>query len=122
MDNEIREMLAKATHEMWAHWMRYLFSRAAFQYGQAWINSADVERWTRQMKTPYEELHESEKDSDRDIADRFLLSIFNSVKPSWNDAPEWATELNGEWYWIGNGLSFGAGCYHEDRPSAASAD
>ncbi len=31
-----------------------------------------VERWLRQAKTPYSELSETEKDSDRAEADRFL--------------------------------------------------
>ena len=39
------------------------------------MNKWDVERWTRQKDTPYNELTESEKLSDLNEADKFLSII-----------------------------------------------
>jgi hypothetical protein len=59
----IRERLAALEHEQWAHWTRYLLDH---------LTPENVERWRRQIDTPYEELSESEKQSDREWADRVL--------------------------------------------------
>lgn len=58
------EKAAKACHEIWAHWMRYYLSR---QFDQE-----DYARWRRQMNTPYPELSESEKASDRAVARLYM--------------------------------------------------
>ena len=59
--------------------MEYLFSKGTFNDDGTWtMPQWDVERWTRQMKTPYAELSEDEKDNDRDEADRVLELIKES--------------------------------------------
>jgi hypothetical protein len=69
----MREKLAELAHEQWSGWMEYLFSKGTFNEDGTWTMPAwAVERWSRQMKTPYAELDEQEKDSDRSEADRFL--------------------------------------------------
>jgi len=56
--------------------MEYLFSKCTFhEDGTATIPSWAVERWQRQMLTPYEELSEKEQDSDRKEADKFLALL-----------------------------------------------
>ena len=73
---EVRERLADLCHEQWAGWMRYLFSKGKFNDDGSWTMPAwAVERWSRQMDTPYSELSESEQDSDRNEADKFLALI-----------------------------------------------
>ena len=70
----MREKLAELVHNsQWSGWMRYLFSKGTFNDDGTWTMPAwAVERWRRQMETPYFELSESEKDSDRSEADKFL--------------------------------------------------
>lgn len=75
----LREELAAYAHEAWSGWMRYLFGKTGNHIdGQAAgrvVPEWAVERWTRQMNTPYAELSEAEKDSDRKEADRMLEII-----------------------------------------------
>ena len=73
MGKEIREQMAALAHEIWSEWMDYLFSKCQLrQDGSAIIPSSAVKRWQRQMITPYTDLPESEKESDRKEADKFL--------------------------------------------------
>lgn len=73
----VRESLSEYAHEAWSGWMIYMFSKMTLNDdGTATMPKWAVERWTRQMNTKYSELPESEKDSDRDEADR-ILSIIN---------------------------------------------
>lgn len=76
-----RERLAELAHEQWCGWMRYLFSKCEslpstttddFKIRPVVIPSWAVERWTRQLATPYASLSEREKESDREEADRVL--------------------------------------------------
>lgn len=74
MSDELREHIAAVQHEIWSHWMRYLFSRAegSDYAGGAVIPNALVLRWQRQMETPYAGLTERERESDREQADKVL--------------------------------------------------
>lgn len=74
--DRVREKLAEYAHEAWAGWMKYLFEKSQSNAdGTVTIPAWAVERWQRQMNTPYVELPNSEKRSDFDEADR-MLSIF----------------------------------------------
>jgi hypothetical protein len=69
----MREKLAALAHAQWSGWMEYLFSKCTMnEDGTATIPAWAVERWQRQMKTPYAELPGDEKESDRTEADRML--------------------------------------------------
>jgi hypothetical protein len=72
----IKEDLADVSHEIWSHWMRYLFSRCEDDDLGMVIDWPDAEHWKRQMNTPYDELTEKEKKSDREQADKILKVIF----------------------------------------------
>ncbi len=66
-----RRRIAAVQHEIWAHWMRYLFSKCDFNHdGAAVIPVNLVTRWERQLNTPYAELSESEQESDLHQADK----------------------------------------------------
>ena len=72
--------LANLIHEIWSHWMIYLFSRCAFiqdkkDSDKYVIPTHLVQRWTRQIKTKYSDLPEHEKQSDRDQADKIISVI-----------------------------------------------
>ena len=76
----VRERLAEYAHEAWSGWMKYMFEHG----GQIWLGidayptrswimgSEKYDRWRRQMNTPYADLPESEKESDRAEADKIL--------------------------------------------------
>ena len=75
-----KEEKAKAAHDIWAHWMKYMFTKCKYfempdDYASSrvlTIPSELVERWQRQMNTPFEELSEQEQKSDYKIAEQFL--------------------------------------------------
>lgn len=76
-----REALAAYAHEAWAGWMKHLCNRAGgnddLRYsGRILLSSMDdAQRWARQMETPYAELPEAEKASDRAQADKILAIL-----------------------------------------------
>jgi hypothetical protein len=76
LDNEVVERLAAYCHDkQWSGWMRYLFKRCRMSAdGSATILPHFAKRWTRQMSTPYSELPEDEKESDR-IEARAILKV-----------------------------------------------
>ena len=72
----MREALADLCHTQWSGWMEYLFSKGTFNEDGTWEMPAwAVERWKKQMNTPYSELSKDEQDSDRAEADKFLEVI-----------------------------------------------
>jgi hypothetical protein len=72
----LRDSLAAYAHEAWAGWMAYLFRFGATdKYGAFIINADKVERWRRQMQTPYAALSEAERESDRREADAILAIL-----------------------------------------------
>lgn len=62
----LREQLASLEHEQWAHWTRWQIDNASPEANA---------RWERQIATPYAELSEREKDSDRVWADKVLALV-----------------------------------------------
>jgi hypothetical protein len=75
-ERDLIEKLADAEHASWARWMAYLFSKAPTnRHGERVIPSDLVKRWQRQIDTPYADLTEQEKQSDRDEVARILPMI-----------------------------------------------
>ena len=74
MDPNIRENIAAVQHEIWSHWMRYLFSQCqkTIDGGNMIIPSSSVNRWKRQMETDYNDLTKKEQRSDLEQADKVL--------------------------------------------------
>lgn len=73
---ELIELLADKEHTSWAHWMAYLFSTCEMQAdGSMCIPPDLVERWRRQVATPYNELAEREQQSDRNRVAHILPII-----------------------------------------------
>jgi len=74
--NATREVLADVSHEIWSHWMRWMFTCGEIQNDGSWVMPASlVERWHRQMSTSYADLTEKERDSDREQADKILAAL-----------------------------------------------
>lgn len=88
--NDLREKLAALSHSQWSGWMKYLFSRGQttgngdlFVLPKYWWT-----RWLRQTDTPYADLSESEKESDRKEADRVLdliQPIVDALRESYSE-------------------------------------
>jgi hypothetical protein len=77
MPDDLRERLADLCHSQWSNWMKYLFTKGEFNDdGSFTIDFESVLRWLRQSEMPYRDLSESEQESDRKEADKFL-KVFN---------------------------------------------
>ena len=69
-EQELREQLAAIEHERWADWQKYCHK--VLRDNNPSPEQGDIlERWDRQINTPYAELSEKEKDSDREQVDRY---------------------------------------------------
>jgi hypothetical protein len=70
------ERLAAAEHERWAHWQRYMHSKAERRPDGALVLPPElVARWEAQISTHYADLSEAEKESDREQVRRYLPVI-----------------------------------------------
>ena len=82
----LREALAAYAHEAWSQWVAYMFEHGgqvtnSFAGASYWTMKPEkYDRWQRQMNTAYADLPESEKNSDRDEADK-MLAIVNEATP-----------------------------------------
>ena len=77
----MREQLAQLAHEQWSGWIKHMFRQCEpTKNNELVIPRWAAERWTRQSETPYCELSEKEKDSDRAEADKFLVIIEQTLK------------------------------------------
>lgn len=74
------EELASIEHERWAHWQRYMHSKAEKQADGSLVLPAHlVAQWERQIETPYAELSDTEKGSDREQVHKYLPTIIRSL-------------------------------------------
>lgn len=65
-EQELIEQLADKEHASWVRWMAYLFSKCEKQEdGSLLITPGLVKHWQREIETPYSELPERYKQSDR---------------------------------------------------------
>lgn len=65
---------ADLEHSRWARWQKYMHSKilpSAYD-GIMEIGTELIDRWERQIKTPYSELSEKEKESDRKEVRQYL--------------------------------------------------
>jgi hypothetical protein len=74
-DKSLLEKLAALEHEQWAHWTEYMVKSVPVEF-----SNEDIKRWRRQIETPYEELSEYEKDSDRRWASKVLVTIMEHYR------------------------------------------
>ena len=79
--NELFEKLAAIEHERWSDWQKYMHSRGTVQRtGSLLIPAQLIRQWERQIATPYADLSETEKESDRDQVSRY----WDLVRPGQN--------------------------------------
>ncbi|MBY3323014.1 hypothetical protein HFO60_27270 [Rhizobium leguminosarum] len=78
--NGLLEQLADIEHERWSHWQKYMHSKGVRQSdGSLLIPAELVEQWDRQIATPYAELSDVEKESDREQVRKYLPTIINAL-------------------------------------------
>jgi hypothetical protein len=79
--DELVEALASIEHERWCHWQRYLHSRCVPSADGALLIPVElVKRWEKQIETPYSELSDEEKESDREQVRKYLPLIADFFK------------------------------------------
>lgn len=79
--DSLLERLAAIEHERWARWQKYLHEKGVKQPdGSLLIPAELVERWERQIETPYAELTEIERESDREQVRAYLPVIKGALK------------------------------------------
>lgn len=76
----LREVLAAIEHARWADWQRWVHSVCTRNPdGSLTIPATLVERWERQIATPYDQLSAREKEADREQVDRYWPLIAGRV-------------------------------------------
>jgi hypothetical protein len=79
--DELVEELAAIEHARWAKWQQYLHGKAQPRAdGSLVIPSELVRRWEHQIETPYSELSEKEKESDREQVRAYLDIIKRALR------------------------------------------
>jgi len=75
------DTLASIEHERWSHWQRYMHDKGKKQNdGSLLLPEELVARWERQIATPFAELSDEEKNSDRDQVRRYLYVIIEELQ------------------------------------------
>ncbi len=74
--SELLERLAAIEHERWAHWQRFMHEHGKRQPDGSLLLPADlVAKWDRLIDTPYTQLTDKERESDRDQVRRYLPTV-----------------------------------------------
>lgn len=77
-DEQLRQKLAAIEHERWADWQKWCHKILCenLRYNDMETNLEEIlERWERQIATPYADLSDKEKASDMEQVDRYWLLI-----------------------------------------------
>ncbi len=95
-ESELIEQLADKEHASWARWMDYLFSKCVDVNGHEYVLIPHdlADHWKRQANTPYAELSEHEKQSDRDEVAHILPIIENQLNQEIDTRNKAYTERN----------------------------
>lgn len=91
----IVELLADVEHERWASWQAYLHSklyeiddnRVSINHNLKILPTELHDRWERQIKTPYSQLSEAEKQSDRDQVYKTLRALVKMGYKIYKETP-----------------------------------
>ena len=76
---ECVEQLASIEHRQWAHWTKYMLEN---------MTPENVARWQKQIKKPYSQLSEKEKESDRKWARKVVDFMLKTNMASINIVEE----------------------------------
>ena len=74
--DELLEQLASIEHERWSNWQRYMHGKCSPGADGSLVIPAELaRRWERLIATPYSDLTDEEKESDREQVRRYLPLI-----------------------------------------------
>ena len=74
------EQLATVEHERWGHWQQYVHAQCSrADDGSLVIPAEMVQLWATQIATPYADLSETEKESDREQVRRYLPVLVEAI-------------------------------------------
>lgn len=73
----LREKFAVVAHDAWSGWMRHLLKSTTGEVPEGVVYGL-VERWKRQMDTPYVDITDAEKMFYRKEADKYLNALASS--------------------------------------------
>ncbi|GGU37447.1 hypothetical protein [Nocardioides albus] len=77
-DAQTVDRLAAIEHQRWAHWQRYVHEQCERRDDGSLLIPAELaSRWEAQIMTPYAQLSERERDSDREQVRRYLPTIID---------------------------------------------
>ncbi len=95
---ELIEKFAEIEHERWSKWQKYMHSKCmpTADDGIYQIGEEFVARWNRQINTPYSNLSEEEKQSDRDQVIPYIIHIETLFAQQKKEIVEWSKELIGK--------------------------
>lgn len=72
-EKALLEQLAAIEHERWAHWQHFMHEKGELKPDGSLVLPADlVAKWERLIETPYTQLTDKEKESDREQVRRYL--------------------------------------------------
>lgn len=81
---ELREILAEQEHATWASWQKWVHKQGIWvKVGKGdmlALPSETIDRWEREISTPYANLSEAEKDLDRKEVDKILPTIIAAIQ------------------------------------------
>lgn len=78
---DVLSKLAEIEHERWAHWQRYVHESCRQQEDGSLVIPAElVQRWERQIATPFSELSQDERDSDIEQVERYLPAVIEALE------------------------------------------
>lgn len=78
--NDVLEELASLEHDRWSHWQRYIHTKGKRLDDGSIILPADLVRlWENQIDTPYAELSDREKESDREQVRKYLPTVVRAL-------------------------------------------
>lgn len=91
---EIKEKLAEIEHARWSDWQKYCHSRGIEDnQGYLCLPMGLVKQWERQIATPYAELSEEEKQSDRDQVGRYWHLVDSLISQAKREEAERMTTV-----------------------------
>jgi hypothetical protein len=77
--DDLVEFLADIEHARWSHWQLYMHGKCArLPDGSLTVPADLAQRWERQATTPYAQLSESEKRSDREQVHHYLFAVMEA--------------------------------------------
>lgn len=81
IENKFIEKGSDLEHDRWARWQAYLHSKLIIhESGLIELPQELYKRWERQIVTPYSELSEEEKESDRKETRNYLPLVYDFIK------------------------------------------